>query len=90
MFMIEIYFYYHLVSIAAAKKPLLQSDTKKLKQWIIFINSSENWKVSSLLLELEDFIFALSMEILEGFILALLLNGHVQVIKKLKDLILDF
>ncbi len=37
-------------------------------------------------LELEGFIFALSMEMLEGFILALLLNSHVQVVKSWKVL----
>ncbi len=39
-----------------------------------------------MLLEIEDFILALSMEVLEGFILALLLDGYVQVVKSWKVL----
>ena len=46
-----------------------------------FINGSENGKVSSLFLELEDFIFALSIDMLQSFILAQLLDGHVQMVK---------
>ena len=49
-----------------------------------FINSSEIWKVLFLLLELESFILALSIEVLEGFILVFLLDGHVQVVRSLK------
>ncbi len=51
-----------------------------------FINSSESWKVASLLSELKDFILTLSIEVLKGFILALLLDGHVQMVKSWKIL----
>ena len=38
-----------------------------------------SWKVSSSFFELKGFILTLLMEVLEGYILALLLNGHRQV-----------
>ncbi len=56
-------------------------NTKGSDNQSFFINSSESWKVLSSFLELKGFIFALSMEVQEGFILALLLSGYVQVIK---------
>ncbi len=59
-------------------------NTKGSDNQSFFINGSESWKVSAALLKLEDFILALSMEVLEGFILALLLDGHVQVVKSWK------
>ncbi len=52
-------------------------NTKGSDNRSFFINGSESWKVSSSLLELEGFILALSMEVLEGIILALLLDDHV-------------
>lgn len=62
------------------------SNTKGSDNQSFFINDSKSWKVLSSLLKLEAFIFALSIEMLEGFILALLLDGHVQVIKNWKIL----
>lgn len=47
-----------------------------------FINSSESWKISFLFLELRNLTFALSMKVLKGFILMLLLDRHMQVVKK--------
>ena len=48
---------------------------------LFFINDSKSWKVLSLFLELKNFILALSIEILKHFILILLLDGYMQVIK---------
>ena len=49
-----------------------------------FINGSESWKVSSSFLELEDFTFVLSIEVLKDLIFALVLDGDVQVIQNEK------
>ncbi len=51
-----------------------------------FINGSKSWKISSSLLKLKDFIFSLSIELLEGFLLTLLFDGHTQVVKSWKVL----
>ncbi len=66
-------------------------NTKGLDNWSFFINDSKSWKVSSSLLELKGFTLALSIEVLEDFILALLLDGHMQVVKswKISSLLLE-
>ena len=66
------------------KNPLYNLMPKGSDDQSFFINSSESWKISSSLLELEGSILALSIEVLEGFILALLLLDHLQVVKSSK------
>lgn len=59
---------------------------KGLDKESFFINISKSWKVLSSLLGLKSFTPALSIEVLESFILALLLDGHKQVVKSWKVL----
>lgn len=57
---------------------------------LFFINFSKSWKISSPFLELEDFIHALAIKVLEGLILVLLLDGYIQMVKSWKILSLLF
>ena len=68
----------------AAEGPPYNLMPKGLDDSSFFINGSESWKVSSLFLELEDFTFVLSIEVLKSHVLALLLDGHVQEVKSEK------
>lgn len=51
---------------------------------IIFINNSKSLKILSSLLELKSFIFTLLLKVLDNFILILLLDGHLQMVKSRK------
>ena len=75
------YFQYHLISTAVAEKPFYNLTPKNSNDQSFFINGNENWKVLSLFLELENFTLVLLIEVLGGLILALLLDGHVQIVK---------
>ena len=66
------------------KDPPYDLMSKSSDNQSFFINGSESWKISFSLFKLEDFILNLSMEVLEGIILALLLDNHVQVVKSWK------
>lgn len=72
------------LALRLQKNPLYNLTSKGSDNQSFFINGSESWKISSSLLELEHFICALSMEVLKPFILALLLDDHVQVVKSWK------
>lgn len=77
MLVIETYSQCHSVNTAIVKKLSYDLMPKSLNDQSFFINGSESWKVLFLLLDLEDFIFALSIEMLEDFILVLLLDDYV-------------
>lgn len=62
---------------------LKSSDNQSLS----VVNSSKSWKVLFLLFKLAGVILILLMEVLKDFILILLLNGYIQVLK-LESLIL--